>query len=76
MIAANILQWPLDKRPLYYANQGDRFSDILHMLLKMRSLPPKAAPGPDGILGAMDGSDENAVRWFDMIKITRKCNSF
>ncbi|RHZ65558.1 hypothetical protein CDV55_104265 [Aspergillus turcosus] len=63
-------RWPLDKRPPYYANQGDRFSDILHMLLKMRSLPPKAAPGPDGILKAMDGSDENAARWFDMIKIT------
>ncbi|PYH88686.1 hypothetical protein BO71DRAFT_128881 [Aspergillus ellipticus CBS 707.79] len=64
-------RWPLDKRPPYYSNQGDRFSDILHMLLKMRSLPPKATPRPDtGILKAVDGSDENAVRWFDMIKIT------
>nr|XP_001392358.2 Zn(II)2Cys6 transcription factor [Aspergillus niger CBS 513.88] len=64
-------RWPLDKRPPYYANQGDRFSDILHMLLKMRSLPPKATPRPDtGILKAVDGSDENAARWFDMIKVT------
>lgn len=64
-------QWPLDKRPPYYANQGDRFSDILHMLLKMRSLPPKATPRPeDGVLKAVDGSDENAARWFDMIKVT------
>ncbi|RAL11446.1 uncharacterized protein BO97DRAFT_470928 [Aspergillus homomorphus CBS 101889] len=64
-------RWPLDKRPTYYASQGDRFSDILHMLLKMRSLPPKATPRPDtGILKAVDGSDENAARWFDMIKIT------
>lgn len=68
-----IPQWPLDKRPPYYASQGDRFSDILHMLLKMRSLPPKATPRPeDGILKAVEGSDENAARWFDMIKITRK----
>ena len=66
-------RWPLDKRPPYYATQGDRFSDILHMLLKMRSLPPKATPLQDGgILKAVDGSDENAIRWFDMIKITRK----
>lgn len=66
-------QWPLDKRPPYYASQGDRFSDILHMLLKMRSLPPKATPRPDtGILKAVDGSDENAARWFDSIKITCK----
>ncbi|RAK95798.1 uncharacterized protein BO80DRAFT_248985 [Aspergillus ibericus CBS 121593] len=64
-------RWPLDKRPPYYSNQGDRFSDILHMLLKMRSLPPKATPRPDtGILKAVDGSDENATRWFDMIKVT------
>ncbi|OOG01044.1 hypothetical protein ASPCADRAFT_202903 [Aspergillus carbonarius ITEM 5010] len=64
-------RWPLDKRPPYYSNQGDRFSDILHMLLKMRSLPPKATPRPDtGILKAVDGSDENAARWFDMIKVT------
>ncbi|KAL4893958.1 hypothetical protein BDV59DRAFT_176536 [Aspergillus ambiguus] len=64
-------RWPLDKRPPYYASQGDRFSDILHMLLKMRSLPPKATPRPeDGVLKAVEGSDENAARWFDMIKIT------
>ncbi|KAL4874819.1 hypothetical protein BJY04DRAFT_203121 [Aspergillus karnatakaensis] len=64
-------RWPLDKRPPYYATQGDRFSDILHMLLKMRSLPPKATPLPDsGILKAVDGSDENAIRWFEMIKIS------
>ncbi|PKY07578.1 hypothetical protein P168DRAFT_231404 [Aspergillus campestris IBT 28561] len=64
-------RWPLDKRPPYYASQGDRFSDILHMLLKMRSLPPKATPRPDtGVLKAVDLSDENAARWFDMIKVT------
>lgn len=43
------------------------------MLLKMRSLPPKASPRPEsGILKAVEGSDENAVRWFDLIRITRK----
>lgn len=63
----------MDKRPPYYASQGDRFSDILHMLLKMRSLPPKATPRPDtGVLKAVDLSDENAARWFDMIKVTRE----
>ncbi|RDW76407.1 uncharacterized protein DSM5745_06399 [Aspergillus mulundensis] len=64
-------RWPLEKRPQSYAAQGDRFSDILHMLLKMRSLPPKAKPLPDsGVLEAVEGSDENAIRWFDMIKVT------
>ncbi|GMF80064.1 unnamed protein product [Aspergillus oryzae] len=43
------------------------------MLLKMRSLPPKATPRPDnGILKAVDGSDMNAARWFDMIKVSRE----
>ncbi|KAL1853068.1 hypothetical protein Plec18170_005650 [Paecilomyces lecythidis] len=64
-------RWPLDKRPPYYASQGDRFSDILHMLLKMRGLPPKTIPRPEnGILKAIDGSDENAIRWFDTIKVS------
>lgn len=43
------------------------------MLLKMRSLPPKASPRPDsGILKAVEGSDENAIRWFDLIRVSRK----
>lgn len=46
------------------------------MLLKMRSLPPKASPRPEsGILKAVEGSDENAVRWFDLIRITRKSSA-
>lgn len=68
----NSLQWPLDKRPPYYYNQSERFADILHMLLRMRSLPPKTNVRPDGTLKAADGSDENAMRWFDMIQISRK----
>lgn len=43
------------------------------MLLKMRGLPPKTTVRPDtGTLKAVDGSDENAIRWFDTIQITRK----
>lgn len=47
------------------------------MLLKMRSLPPKASPRPDnGILKAVEGSDENAAQWFETIQITRKSCGF
>ncbi|KAJ5698591.1 hypothetical protein N7462_000596 [Penicillium macrosclerotiorum] len=64
-------RWPLDKRPPYYFNQSERFADILHMLLRMRSLPPKTTIRPDnGTLKAVDGSDENAMRWFDMIQVS------
>ena len=42
------------------------------MLLRMRSLPPKTTVRPDnGTLKAVDGSDENAMRWFDMIQVSR-----
>ncbi|KAF1989525.1 hypothetical protein K402DRAFT_274486 [Aulographum hederae CBS 113979] len=34
-------RWPLDKPPQFYSQQGERFSDILHMVLKMRGVPPK-----------------------------------
>lgn len=38
----------------------------------MRHIPPKATFRPDnGVLKAVDGSDEHAVRWFDMIQLTR-----
>ncbi|KAJ5370455.1 uncharacterized protein N7496_006547 [Penicillium cataractarum] len=64
-------RWPLDKRPPYYYSQSERFADILHMLLRMRSLPPKSVVRPDnGTLKAVDGSDEYAMRWFDMIQVT------
>ena len=43
------------------------------MLLKMRGLPPRTqANSEDGILAAVDGSDEAAIRWFDTIKISSK----
>jgi hypothetical protein len=39
----------------------------------MRHIPPKATFRPDnGVLKAVEGSDEHAVRWFDMIQLTRK----
>ncbi|PCH00673.1 Hypothetical protein PENO1_047070 [Penicillium occitanis (nom. inval.)] len=64
-------RWPLDKRPQYYANQGDRFSEILHMLLRMRGLPPKTTINAEtGLLKAVENSDPNAILWFDTIHIS------
>lgn len=41
------------------------------MLLKMRGLPPKTSPRPDnGILRAVEGSEEAACNWFETIGIT------
>ena len=63
-------RWPLDMRPTTYANQGEHFSELLHMLLKMRNLPPKTSPRPDnGVLNTVEGSDIDATKWFETINI-------
>ncbi|KAL6704786.1 hypothetical protein ACN47E_007590 [Coniothyrium glycines] len=65
-------RWPLDKPPASFSQQGERFSDILNMLLKMRGVPPKPmARSTDGIL-AMWGEDvdEKVRDWYDGIAVT------
>ncbi|KAF7719399.1 Fungal Zn(2)-Cys(6) binuclear cluster domain-containing protein [Penicillium ucsense] len=64
-------RWPFERRPPHYYLQSERFTGILHMLLRMRVVPPKTDMHPDtAVLKAAEGSDENAVRWFDMIQVT------
>jgi hypothetical protein len=65
-------KWPFDKLPAYYSQQGERFSDILNMLLKMRGVPPKpVARSSDGML-VMWGEevDSNVRDWYDGIAVT------
>lgn len=59
-------KWPLDRIPTIYVAQGDRFSDILVMLLKMRGIPPKALiRDTDGMLTASppNGPSVNKDDW-------------
>ena len=64
-------QWPLDRRPPYYYEQGEHFADMLQMLLRMRGLPPKTHARPeDGILAS--DSDETAREYFDRIRLSGK----
>lgn len=78
-------RWPLDKPPASYSQQGERFSDILHMLLKMRGVPPKTTTEPiTNIVVPIDNmtnnqttnatinpkSDALAKEWFAEVKIT------
>ncbi|KAF2199879.1 hypothetical protein GQ43DRAFT_419298 [Delitschia confertaspora ATCC 74209] len=65
-------RWPLDKMPAYYSQQGERFSDILYMLLKMRGVPPKPVPrSEDGVL-VLWGEDvePTAKEWYECIGVT------
>ncbi|KAF2800855.1 hypothetical protein K505DRAFT_403714 [Melanomma pulvis-pyrius CBS 109.77] len=65
-------QWPFDKQPAYYSQQGERFSDILLMLLKMRGVPPKpVARSADGMLVMWgDDVDEKVKEWYEGISVT------
>lgn len=70
--------WPLDKPPAYYSQQAERFSDILHMLLRMRGVPPKTVstliePGKDGILAvAGEDADPAAKQWFESVGVSER----
>jgi hypothetical protein len=65
-------RWPLDKTPAVYSQQGERFSDILNMLLKMRGVPPKPTPrNTDGMLVVWaDDAGEKVKDWYDGIAVT------
>ncbi|KAF2866703.1 hypothetical protein BDV95DRAFT_552135 [Massariosphaeria phaeospora] len=65
-------KWPFDKPPAYYSQQGERFSDILLMLLKMRGVPPKPAPrSTDGVLVMWGDDVDDSVRdWYAGIAVS------
>jgi hypothetical protein len=67
-------RWPLEKGPDTYTNQGDGFSDILHMLLRVRTLIPRTTSRPDdGILRTADkDSDKTATKWFESLSLTEQ----
>lgn len=72
--AQSAARWPLERSPDTYATQGEGFSDILHMLLKVRTLIPRTTSGPDdGILRTFEKhKDETATKWFEAVGITKK----
>lgn len=64
-------RWPLDKTPIWYGSQGDRITDMLQMLLRMRSICPKTyARMGDGILAAEES--EVVAGWFEKIQLSRE----
>jgi hypothetical protein len=65
-------RWPLDKSPASFSQQGEKFSDILNMLLKMRGVPPKPTPqSPDGVLAVWSDDNDDKVReWYHGIAVT------
>ncbi|GAB7348538.1 hypothetical protein MBLNU459_g6932t1 [Dothideomycetes sp. NU459] len=46
--------WPLDDPPSKFWRQGESFSSLLHLLLRMRGLPPTTMVREDGTLAIMN----------------------
>jgi hypothetical protein len=67
-------KWPFDKPPAFYSQQGERISDILNMLLKMRGVPPKPVPrSSDGMLVVYgDEVDDKVREWYEGIAVTNE----
>jgi hypothetical protein len=63
------VRWPLDKTPQMYGAQGDNFTDILQMLLRMRNIPPKTLERlEDGVL-VCEGDDVARV-FFEKLNLS------
>ncbi|OAX79731.1 hypothetical protein ACJ72_05950, partial [Emergomyces africanus] len=64
-------QWPLDNRPAVYADQNNRFADIVTTHLRMRSLAPDCTVNPEtGNLMASYSRDLDVTRWFNAVNIS------
>jgi hypothetical protein len=63
--------WPLDKSPNVYGDQGDRFLILLHLILRIRNIPPKTFNRQgDGMLAA-DGN-QVAQEYFEKLHLNCK----
>lgn len=64
-------RWPLDKTPIWYGSQGDRITDMLQMLLRMRNIPPKTYARMPDLMLAADG-DATVQSYFEKIQLNRE----
>ncbi|OJD18834.1 hypothetical protein AJ78_01166 [Emergomyces pasteurianus Ep9510] len=64
-------QWPLENGPTVYADQNNRFADIVTTHLRMRSLAPDCTVDPEtGNLMASYSRDSDVTRWFHAVNIS------
>ncbi|PGH30257.1 hypothetical protein GX50_06975 [[Emmonsia] crescens] len=64
-------KWPLENGPVVYADQNNRFADIVTTHLRMRSLAPDCTVDPEtGNLMASYSRDPDVTRWFNAINIS------
>jgi hypothetical protein len=60
-------RWPLDKTPVWYGSQGERISDMLQMILRMRGIPPNTTVQHE--TGMLVTEDAVAKDYFEKIQL-------
>ncbi|KAK2630445.1 hypothetical protein QTJ16_001265 [Diplocarpon rosae] len=63
-------RWPLDKPPKWFADQGEKFTETLQMLLRMRDVVPKTFQTPEGIIAT--NKDTTSKDYFDSLHLDHR----
>ncbi|KAF2094490.1 hypothetical protein NA57DRAFT_80296 [Rhizodiscina lignyota] len=62
--------WPLDRPPSFYHEQGERFSDILDMLFKIRNIVPHTTVRAKDRMVVPQGWESGEVKqWFESLRL-------
>lgn len=69
---SKLSQWPLEKPPATFLEEGDRFAEIVHMILEMRGLPPKITIDNTGKVVLQNQEDEPTMKWFEELGLTQE----
>lgn len=62
--------WPLDQPPGHFEQQGDRFTDILNMLLQMRDITPSTDINEAGIIVASGNAPSIVSEWIAAVQVS------
>ncbi|CAL3965190.1 unnamed protein product [Diplocarpon coronariae] len=63
-------RWPLDKPPKWFADQGEKFTETLQMLLRMRDVVPKTFQTHEGIIAT--NKDTISKSYFDSLHLDHR----
>ena len=70
-------EWPFPQSSEEFVQEGERFADIIELLVDMRSLPPRTFFDPvKNTLVPLGNQDESIRKWFDEISITQEYLQF
>ncbi|EKD19750.1 uncharacterized protein L3040_001904 [Drepanopeziza brunnea f. sp. 'multigermtubi'] len=63
-------RWPLDKPPKWFADQGEKFTETLQMLLRMREVVPKTYQTPEGTIAT--NKDQVSRDYFETLRLDHR----